>query len=144
MVCISVKTTLNKGELKNAVDQVASVRRLSATAAIQYPSGHHHKILPERVLRPRGFILAYKSDWTSPESVDAAFKEIVEPIDDDLRPNCVCVVDQCFVLRRPYSLKTVVYSDYPFLHFFVSMVHALASFPISQVDLEDYFEKYTQ
>jgi len=142
--CISVKTTLNKGELRNAVDQVASVRKLPATAAIGYPSGHRHKISPERVLRPRGFIFAYKSEWTSAESVDAAFKEIVEPVDDDLRPNCVCVLNQCFIARRPYSLNTVVYSDYPFLHFFVSTVHALGSFPISQVDLAGYFENYPQ
>jgi uncharacterized protein YggU (UPF0235/DUF167 family) len=58
---ISVKTTLNKTELTDAVKQIESVRRLKNTASFQYSRGVVTKIAAtdDAVLRPRGLIFAY-------------------------------------------------------------------------------------
>ena len=105
---ISVKTTLDKTELESAVSQIASVRRLKNEASFQYSRGVVAKIpAPEgAVLRPRGLVFAFKTKWKEVETIESCFREVLKPIDDQVRPNGVCVIDTCFIRRIPHNLRS--------------------------------------
>lgn len=141
---ISVKTTLDKTELEDAVRQIASVRQLKNEASFQYSRGVVMKIpaSEDAVLRPRGLVFAFKTKWKEMETIESCFREVLGSIDDQLRPNGVCVIDTCMIRRIPYKLETMVHREDPFLHFFVFLLHLLQTMPSWLVDLEKYFESY--
>lgn len=143
---ISVKTTLNKGELADAVKQIESVRRLKNDALFQYSRGEVMKVLAveSAVLRPRGLVFAVKSTWKDVRTIEKCFKETIEPIKDEFRPNGVCVIDKCLIRRMPYSLNTRIHSEHPFLHFFVFLLYLIQTMPSWLVDIEKYFESYSE
>jgi len=70
------------------------------------------------------------------------FKQAIEGVDDDLRPNCVCILDQCLIMRHRHTCDTVVIRDHALLHFFVYLLLLLDSVPTYQVDLAKYFRDY--
>jgi hypothetical protein len=142
---ISVKTTLDKAELVDAVKQIETVRRLKNEASFQYSRGVVMKISADEsaVLRPRGLVFAFKSRWKDVSTIESCFREVVEPIDDRFRPNGVCVIDRCLVRRIPYKLDTKVHTVHPFLHFFVFLLYLIQTMPAWLVDLEKYFESYS-
>jgi hypothetical protein len=141
---ISVKTTLDKVELADAVKQIESVRKLRNQASFQYSRGVVTKVpvLEGSVLRPRGLVFAFKTRWKEVPTIESCFREVLEPIDDQYRANGVCILDTCMIRRIPYKLDTMVYSDDPFLHFFVFLLHLIQTMPSWLVDLEKYFEPY--
>lgn len=143
---ISVKTTLDKTELADAVRQIESVRRLKNEASFQYSRGVVIKIpaMDQAVLRPRGLVFAFKTTWKDVVTIEKTFKEIVAPIDDHFRPNGVCVIDKCLIRRMPYTLDTRIYSEHPFFHFFVFLLYLIQTMPSWLVDLEKYFESYSE
>jgi hypothetical protein len=141
---ISVKTTLDKTELADAVKQIESVRRLKNEASFQYSRGVVMKIpaTDGAVLRPRGLVFAFKTKWKEVETIESCFREVIEPIVDQLRPNGVGVIDKCMIRRIPHKLETKVYTDDAFLHFFIFLVHLIQTMPAWLVDFEKYFESY--
>ncbi len=143
---ISVKTTLDKTELADAVKQVESVRRLKNKASFQYSRGVVMKVpAPEEaVLRPRGMVFAFKTKWKDVKTIERCFREVVEPIKDQFRPNGVCVIDTCLIRRVPHTIETRVHEDHPFLHFFMFLLHLIQTMPSWLVDLEKYFESYSE
>jgi len=142
---ISVKTTLDKGELRNALESVASVRKLPRTAALVGEGKRDVRIPEDQVLRPRGFIFAFKTSWQSSESADTAFRELLAEQDDSLRPNGVCILDQCFSARKPYTTTTRVYIQHALMHFFVFLSQSIDRYPRYRLDLTQYFrEDYGQ
>lgn len=138
---ISVKTTLTKTELRDSTSSIATVRSLPRTAAILYDTDHKIIFNEEATLRPRGFIFAFKSDWASPENADKAFREVLLDIDDRYRPNSVCILDQCLLIRRPFTTETIIFREHVLMHFFMFLVHTMDTFPKYQVDLEKYFDE---
>jgi hypothetical protein len=94
------------------------------------------------VLRPRGLVFAFKTTWRETKTIESCFREVIEPIDDQLRPNGVCVIDKCMIRRIPHKLETKVYSDDAFLHFFIFLLHLIQTMPAWLVDFEKYFESY--
>ena len=92
---ISVKTTLDKTQLADAVRQIESVRQLKNEASCIYSRGVVQKVPAptDSVLRPRGFVFAYKTNWKKIDTINKAFLEVVEPIDDSHRPNGICIID---------------------------------------------------
>ena len=139
---ISVKTTLHRAELQDAIRQIESVRKLTQTAAIRYEHGMKHTISGGGLLRPRAMVFAFKSSWKEPTSLQTAFRELVDTVHDDYRPNAVCAVDQCIAIRNPYTTDTTLFTDHPLLHFFVFALKCLDSFPDRVADLEQYFDEY--
>ena len=141
---ISVKTTLDKTELADAVKQIESVRRLKNEASFQYSRGVVMKIPATEgaVLRPRGLVFAFKTKWKEVGTIESCFREVIEPIDDQLRPNGVCVIDKCMVRRVPHKLETKVYTDDALLHFFIFLLHLIQTMPAWLMDFEKYFESY--
>jgi len=142
---VSVKTTLTKPELRNAMDSLASVRRLPRRAAsIQL----HDRLVPvaeDKVLRPRAFVFAYKSGWSTPDALCAAFIDLLGEFSDDLRPNAVCALDQAFAARRPYTTDIQTYVEHSLLHFFLFLVKTIDLRPRYRTDLTKYFvEDYGQ
>ena len=136
---ITVKTTLDKGELRGGLKSVESVRALPRRAAIlRLPSGVV-KIPESQLLRPRGFVFAFKSLWASAGAADAAFRELLSEIHDDHRPNAICILDQCFIVRRAYTVETLVFPEHALMHFFVFLSQTLDSFPKYDLDLASYF-----
>jgi hypothetical protein len=96
--------------------------------------------IPEsQLLRPRGFVFAFKSSWASPGAADAAFRELLPEVDDNHRPNAVCILDQCFIVRRAYTVETLVFPEHALMHFFVFLSQTLESFPKYHLDLARYF-----
>lgn len=136
---IAVKTSLDKGELSDGLKSVESVRALPRRAAmVRLPTGVVQ--IPEaQVLRPRGFVFAFKSAWASAAAADAAFRELLLEVDDNHRPNAVCILDQCFIVRRAYTVETLVFSEHALMHFFVFLSQTLESFPKYELDLARYF-----
>jgi hypothetical protein len=143
---ISVKTTLGKSELIDAARQIESVRQLKNEASFQYSRGEVMKLPASGVAvqRPRGFVFAFKTKWKELETIDSCFREIIEPIHDEFRPNGMCIIDKCMIRRIPYKLETKVYKDDSFLHFFIFLLHSIQTMPAWLVDLEKYFESYTE
>lgn len=139
---ISVKTTIDKSELEDATAQVASVRALPQIGNFNYHLGMKIKAEPQQILTPRGFIFAFKSTWKSIDSVAGAFTEIITPIEDGLRPNCLCILDQVLIVRKPQTTEIIVRDQYPFLHFFIFLLRALDTFHMWRVDFDEYFEHY--
>jgi len=136
---VAVKTTLDKGELRDGLKSVESVRALPRRAAIlRLPTGVAQ--IPEsQLLRPRGFVFAFKSSWASAAAADAAFRELLPEVDDNHRPNAVCILDQCFIVRRAYTVETLVFPEHALMHFFVFLSQTLESFPKYDLDLASYF-----
>ncbi|MBU6434676.1 MAG: hypothetical protein KJS98_15315, partial [Nitrospirae bacterium] len=120
--------------------------RLNNNASFQYSRGEIMKVpaASNTVLRPRGLVFAYKTTWKDVMTIEKAFREIIEPINDDFRPNGVCVIDKCLIRRIPHSLNTRIYSEHPFLHFFVFLLYLIQTMPSWLVDLEKYFESYSE
>jgi hypothetical protein len=141
---ISVKTTLDRTELADAVKQIESVRRLKNEASFQYSRGVVTKIPATEgaVLRPRGLVFAFKTKWKEVKTIESCFREVLEPIDDQFRPNGVCIIDTCMIRRIPHKLETKVYREDAFLHFFIFLLHLIQSMPGWLVDFEKYFESY--
>lgn len=135
---ISVKTTLNKPELKHALKSIQSVRRLPRQAALRIENGKLLSVDEADTLRPRAFIFAYNSTWKSTEGLSKAFEEVVAEIDDSLRPNGACILKQSFIIRKRYTTKTIKFSDYPLMHFFSFLVQTIDTFSRYQVDLSKY------
>jgi len=94
------------------------------------------------VLRPRGLVFAFKTKWTEVETIESCFREVIGPIDDQLRPNGACVIDQCMIRRLPHKLETKAYTDDAFLLFFIFLLHLIQSMPGWLVGFEKYFESY--
>ena len=140
-----MKTTLTKPELRDAMKSLASVRKLPRRAA---SIGANNSLVPvaeDKVLRPRAFVFAYKSDWSSSNSLSASFVDLLSEFNDDVRPNAVCALDQAFVARRPYTTEVRVYAEHALLHFFLFLVKAMDSRPRYRTDLTKYFtEDYGQ
>jgi Domain of unknown function (DUF6602) len=137
---VAVKTTLTKPELRDAMAAIASARKLPRKAAIRYDADHKVELGEEETLRPRGFVFAFKSSWATPENADAAFRDTLQDVDDGLRPNAVCLLDQCLLIRKAYTTETIVFKEHALLHFFVFLIRAMDTFPRYQVDLARYFD----
>ena len=136
---ISVKTTLTKTELRAALGSIQSVRNLPRKAAVIISGNVSQRIPEEAVLRPRGYVFAFKSDWKEAEGVEKAFVEVTTDINDELRPNGVCVLDQAFVIRKAFTLDTILFTEHVLMHFFVYLVRAMDSRHRYMVDLSQYF-----
>lgn len=142
---VSVKTRLTKQELRDAMGSLASVRCLPRRAATIQLNGRLAPVAEDKVIRPRAFVFAYKSSWSTFDSLRAAFIELLGEFDDDVRPNAVCALDQAFVARRPYTVDVQAYGDHALLHFFLFLVKAMDSRPRYRTDLTKYFtEDYGQ
>lgn len=136
---ISVKSSLNKNELRSAVDSIQSVRKLPRFAA-KFQNGSEFLHVPESdVLRPRGLVFAFESKWSSLEACAEAFVDVIGPMDDHNRPNAVCVLDQGFLIRKPFSTELIKFSDFALMHFFMFLVRAMETRPSYSVDLSRYF-----
>jgi hypothetical protein len=142
---ISVKTTLDRAELKDAMASIESVRKLPRIAALS-KNGNKFEPVPEKeVLRPRGLIFAYKSAWSNFDSCVSAFVELLDELEDDYRPNGVCILEQGFLLRRPFSKETIRFNEHFLLHFFMFLVSTISNRPQYHLDLIKYFtEDYGQ
>jgi hypothetical protein len=136
---ISVKTTLANKDLRDALKSIASVRTLPREAAIKYDAGHKVTFKEDETLRPRGFVFAFKSSWSSPESADKAFRDSLRDVDDGVRPNAVCLLDQGLLIRKAFTTETIVFREHVLLHFFVFLLRTIDTFPRYQVDLSRYF-----
>ncbi len=142
---ISVKTTLNKTDLREAMTSLSSVRSLPRKAAQLEINSKLSEIAEEKVLRPRALVFSFKSAWESVESYQKAFVELLSEFHDDLRPNGVCVLKQGFVVRKPFTTDVIPYADHSLLHFFLFLVKAIDSRPRYQTNLSKYFsENYGQ
>ena len=142
---ISVKTTLDRGELADAIASIASVRRLPRTAAVVRQANQEIPIPEDKVLRPRGLVFAFRSSWATCDSANSVFKELLEETEDNLRPNGVCVLDQCFIPRTPYTTETRVFPDHALMHFFVFLSVLMDRRPRYSLNLQRYFrEDYGQ
>jgi len=136
---ISVKTTLDKGELRDALRSIETVRALPRTAAILHLPTEVVEVPEAKLLRPRGFVFGFKSSWATAASADAAFRELIAEVDDRYRPNAMCILDQCFIVRRAYTTETIVFSRHVLMHFFVFLSQSLEGFPKYYLDLSKYF-----
>ena len=142
---ISVKTTLNRPELRCAMASIESVRKLPRTAALLREGNREVPIPENQVLRPRGFVFAFHSSWATPNAANAAFRELLEEFHDDHRPNGVCILDQCFIPRKPFTVETKIFSQHSLMHFFVVLSDFMDSRPRYSLDLMQYFrEDYGQ
>lgn len=142
---ISVKTRLTKDELRESIEGLASVRGLPRLAAVQTSNGQLVSVPETHVLRPRALIFAFESGWATVDGCSTAFVNLLEPTADDLRPNGICLLDQGFVVRRPFTTELVTYATHPLLHFFLFLVKAIDSKGRHQLDLGRYFsEDYGQ
>lgn len=141
---ISVKTSLDKTQLRDAMGGIESVRKLPRKAGIiQTPLQEIIEIPEDHVLRPRAFVFAFQSSWKTAESADKAFSDLLnEEFEDEVRPNAVCILNQCFIHRTPFTTDTQVFAEYPLMHFFMFLSQSLDTFPKWQVDLNSYFEAY--
>lgn len=139
---VSVKTTLDRGALRESMENISSVRRLPRDAALWEASG----IAPtNKLLRPRGLIFGFNSAWSADDGLRTAFVELLDEVNDLLRPNAVCALEQVLFVRRPYTTNLLAYRDYPLLHFFLFLVKTMDRFPAYRVDIAKYFtEQYDQ
>lgn len=128
---VSVKTTLDRTELKDSMETIQSVRELPRIAAIVEPGTH--------LLRPRGLVFAFRSSWVSAVALDESFRALLDEFSDSIRPNAVCTLNQGFVVRRPYKTETILFQEYPLLHFFLFLVKTMDRYPRYRVDLAKYF-----
>jgi hypothetical protein len=136
---ISVKTTLSKPELADAMKSIESVRSLPRTAAMAQ-IGHRFQLVPENeVLRPRAFVLSFKTSWRSLASCQKAFTTLLDSIHDDNRPNGVCIINKGFLLRRAYTTTVTPHPEQGLLHFFLFLVRTMGKMPQYHVDLSRYF-----
>jgi hypothetical protein len=135
---ISVKTTLDRSELDNAIQNIQSVRRLNQVAAEEYENESRRKIPPSDLLRTPGLIFSLTSSWQSIDATDKAFRKLIEPIEDDFRPNGVIIADACFIRRHAYKTTTAVHNEDALLRFFVYLLHLLNRTHRGFVDLERY------
>lgn len=135
---ISVKTTIRKAELRDAMKSLASVRALPRKAATLEIDGKRSPVGEDQVLRPRAFVFAYRSRWASAESAKKAFEELLPQFEDDVRPNGVCALDQIFLVRRQYTTQVRAYRKHMLLHFFLFLVKAIDSRPRYRADLSKY------
>jgi hypothetical protein len=136
---ISVKTTLNKRELEESLQSIASVRSLTRKAALILKNGSFRPVVEKEVLRPRALVFAFKSGWKSFGACQDCFSEQLPNIHDDLRPNGICILDQGFVVRRAYTLELLPYTEHPLLHFFLFLVKTMDRRPRYRADLSKYF-----
>lgn len=138
---ISVKTTLTKPELGDALKSLQSVRALPRKAAVLFTDNQILSVDEASVLRPRAFVFAFKSSWTTAESAEKTFCDVIDGIDDSLRPNGVCILDQGFIVRKAFKTETILFPNYALMHFFVFLVQTIDHFTKYQVDLSKYFNE---
>jgi len=137
---ISVKTTLSRDRLQDALSSIESARRLPRNAAMAHIAGGGVIAVPEdQLLRPRGFVFGFKSSWATLENASQAFAELLDNVDDHFRPNAVCMLDQGLIIRKRFTTERILFPEYPLLHFFIFLVHLMDSFPQYHVDLSKYF-----
>jgi hypothetical protein len=136
---VSVKTTLKRSELADALDSLQSVRKLPRQAAV-IVSGNATAHVPEaKVLRPRAYVFGFKSDWADAQGLIKAFVELSGGIPDDLRSNGVCALNQALVVRKAFTLDTIVFDKYALMHFFVYLLRSMDGRPRYLVDMSKYF-----
>lgn len=136
---ISVKTSIDKPQMDDALESIKTVRSLPRQAAtFQVVNGVQH-INEKDVLRPRAFVFAFKSNWRSFDSCNKSFKESITVTNDDLRPNAMCILNQGFLIRRAYTEQTILFKEFPLMHFFMFLVQTMMYRPRYNVDLSKYF-----
>jgi hypothetical protein len=138
---ITVKTSLTRPQLRDALKSIESVRRLPRRAAVVREGNLTFRIPEDKVLRPRAYVFAFKSQLKSPADAKKAFVDAATPITDSFRPNGLCVLDQTCVIRRAYKLDTIVYAEHALMHFFVALVRTMDNRPSYTVDLARYFDE---
>lgn len=136
---ISVKTTLTRSELKDAIQSIQSVRALPRKAAFDLQGNKRVAIDEAKLLRSRAFVFAFKSSWVDANAAKKALTELLETIDDDLRPNGVCILDQCIMARKPFTTQLNTRTEHVLMHFFTFLLRAIDDFPKHNVDLYRYF-----
>lgn len=136
---ISVRTSITKTGLRDALKSIQSVRNLPRKAAVAIRGNARFRIPEESVLRPRAYVFAFKSGWKDPKRIEKAFTEVVSEIPDALRPNGLCVLNQACIIRRAYTLNTILFSRHALMHFFVYLVQSMDSRGRYMVDLGRYF-----
>jgi hypothetical protein len=142
---ISVKTSLDRAELKDAMASIESVRKLPRIAALSKQGSKFEDVPEDQVLRPRGLVFAYKSTWATFDSCATAFVELLDEFDDANRPNGVCVLDQGFLIRRAFTKEIIRFHEHVLLHFFMFLVRTISNRPQYHLDLIKYFtEDYGQ
>ena len=135
---ISVKTTLSKPELRDAMASLATVRSLPRKAARVEIDGALLSFPEKNVLRPRALVFGYKSTWRTPETYSRAFVGLLSEFEDDLRPNGACALDLAFLSRRPHTTHAHAYDEHTLLHFFLFLVKTIDSRPRYRPDLSMY------
>jgi hypothetical protein len=139
---VAVKTTLDRGTLREGMDNIRSVRCLPRSAALLGTAGGTGA---NKILRPRGLIFGFQSGWATHDGLRAAFVDLLGDVDDSVRPNAVCALEQAFLVRRPYQTNLIDYIEYPLLHFFLFLVKTMDRFPDYRVDITRYFtEQYDE
>lgn len=124
---VSVKTTHTPKSLKEGLQEIRSVRAL-------YDD--------DGLMRPRSFLFAYTSS-NRLATIRKHFTEGVSGIPDQLRPNCLCILDKCLLLRKPYTDRiSTEYNENVLLHFFLFLATALDSFTLPRLPLRSYFNEY--
>ena len=142
---ISVKTTLTKAELRDAMKSLSSVRQLPRRAAVLLINGVVTPVAEKSVLRPRALVFAFRSSWKQFDGCRSAFVNLLAEFKDDVRSNGVCLLEQGFVARRPYTTDVVTYEEHSLLHFFLFLIKAIDVRPRYRTDLTRYFaEDYGQ
>jgi hypothetical protein len=136
---ISVKTTLNKDELRDAIKSIESVRALPRAAALSKSGNRFVPVSEDQVLRPRALVFAFRSTWASFDSCQKAFVDLLNEVSDDNRPNGVCVLKQGFMIRRPFTTSLIPYVDHALMHFFMFLVRTIGNRPQYHVDISKYF-----
>lgn len=136
---VSVKTTLNRSALDDALESLQTVRRLPRQATVLV-SGNATSHVPEmNVLRPRAYVFGFRTGWTDAHGLNKAFIELSTPIHDDLRSNGVCALNQALVVRRAFTLDTLVFDKFALMHFFVYLLRSIDGRPRYMVDMSKYF-----
>lgn len=51
----------------------------------------------------------------------------------------MCILNQCFIVRRPYAAETKIFPEHALMHFIAFLSRSLEQFPRYHLDLSKYF-----
>jgi hypothetical protein len=77
-------------------------------------------------------------------AADNAFRELLSDVDDNPRPNAICLLDQGFIPRTPYTTNTRLFKQHALMHFFVFLSLLIDQMPKYALDIRKYFREGTR
>lgn len=127
---IEVTRHLDASKLRSDLEKIARVRELAEDKCYSHTDSDFDETACRR---PLGYIVGLSGALSLNAIINA-----VKPIEDNLRPNAIVILDQVLYIRKPYTTEFARIKNDVLFHFLSLLRAHVEAFPRGRTDLRSY------